>query len=141
MPHSAEATVKPATATGTRAGGRSAEHSQPVSGVAMAAATMYEVSTQEIWSCELCSAPCMCGSATLAIVVSSACMIVASMIETVIIAAVRDEPVVAQAHDGVSVAAGASRLQVGAHALQHRHELLALGGAEAGERRRPARGR
>ena len=37
-----------------------------------------------IWSCEACSAPCMCGSATLAMVVSSACMMVASMIEMVI---------------------------------------------------------
>ena len=51
----------------------------------VAAATMYEVSTQVIWSWELWSAPCMCGSATLAIVVSSACMIVASMMDTVII--------------------------------------------------------
>jgi hypothetical protein len=51
----------------------------------MAEATMYEVSTQVIWSCDACRLPCMCGSATLAIVVSSACMMVASMIEMVII--------------------------------------------------------
>ena len=37
-----------------------------------------------IWSCAAPSEPCMFGSATLAIVVSSTCMIVASMIETVI---------------------------------------------------------
>jgi hypothetical protein len=59
-------------------------HSQPVSGSAMAEATMYEVSTQVIWSCEACRLPCMCGNATLAMVVSSACMMVASMIEMVI---------------------------------------------------------
>ena len=58
--------------------------SQPVSGVMIAAATMYEVTTQAIWSCEAERLPCMCGSATLAIVVSTPCMNVASMIETVI---------------------------------------------------------
>jgi hypothetical protein len=58
--------------------------SQPVSGVAMAAATMYEVSTHVISSCEADSVPCMCGSATLAMVLSSVCIRVASMIETVI---------------------------------------------------------
>ena len=59
-------------------------HSQPVSGVAMAAATMKEVSTQVIWSCEADRLPCMCGRATLAIVPSSAWMMVASMIDMVI---------------------------------------------------------
>ena len=50
----------------------------------IAAATMYEVSTQVIWSCVAESDPWMCGSATLAIVLSSACMIEASITETVI---------------------------------------------------------
>src|ERR1700760_4574244 len=109
----------------------------------MAAATMYEVSTQVIWSCELCSAPCMCGSATLAIVVSSACMIVASMMETVII------PrwgmrwcAISGAGAGVrpgSRAGGGLRFrvcrEVGAYPLQHRHQLAPLGRAEAGEGR------
>ncbi len=40
MPHSAEATVKPATANRNTRRRPNAEHSQPVSGVAMAAATM-----------------------------------------------------------------------------------------------------
>ena len=50
----------------------------------VAAATMYDVRTHEIWSCVAPIDPCMCGSATLAMVVSSACMIVASMMETTI---------------------------------------------------------
>src|SRR5580704_707889 len=58
--------------------------SQPVSGVMIAAATMYEVTTQAIWSCEQLRLPWMCGSATLAIVVSTPCMIVAQVIEAVI---------------------------------------------------------
>ena len=47
--------------------------SQPVSGIAIAEATMYEVRTQEIWSCAADMLPWMCGSATLAIVVSIPC--------------------------------------------------------------------
>ena len=50
----------------------------------IAAATMYDVSTQEIWSCVADMPPCMCGNATLTIVVSTTCMTVASMIDTVI---------------------------------------------------------
>src|ERR1700758_958777 len=50
----------------------------------IAAATMYEVSTQVIWSCVADRLPCMRGSATLAMVLSSACRIDASMIVTVI---------------------------------------------------------
>ena len=57
--------------------------SQPVSGVMIAAATMYDVTTQAIWSCAHEKLPCMCGSATLAIVVSTPCMNVASMIDAV----------------------------------------------------------
>src|SRR3974390_2003710 len=58
--------------------------SQPVSGVMIAAATMYDVTTQAIWSCEHEKLPCICGSATLAIVVSTPCMIVAQVIDAVI---------------------------------------------------------
>ena len=58
--------------------------SQPVSGIVIAAATMYEVSTQAIWSWAADRLPWICGSATLAIVLSTPCMIVASMIEIVI---------------------------------------------------------
>ncbi len=57
--------------------------SQPVIGVAMAAATMNDVSTQVIWSWLAFSEPCMCGRATLAMVPSMAWMTVASMIEIV----------------------------------------------------------
>jgi len=57
--------------------------SQPVSGIMIAAETMYEVSIQEIWSCDADRLPWMCGNATLAIVLSTPCMIVASMIDTV----------------------------------------------------------
>ena len=84
-PQSAEATVKPITEMMNTRLRPQCPQSQPVSGSAMAEATMYEVSTQVIWSCEACRLPCMCGSATLAMVVSSACMMVASMIEMVII--------------------------------------------------------
>src|SRR5690349_7161155 len=55
--------------------------SQPVNGVMSAAATTAGVATQAIWSCASDRLPCMCGSATLAIVVSTPCMNVASMIE------------------------------------------------------------
>jgi len=58
--------------------------STPVSGVMIAADTMYDVSTHEIWSWVADMLPCMCGNATLTIVMSTTCMIVASMIETVI---------------------------------------------------------
>jgi hypothetical protein len=57
--------------------------------VAIAAATMYDVSTQVISSCDADSVPCMCGSATLAIVLSSVWISVASMIERVIIGRLR----------------------------------------------------
>src|SRR5580692_6840702 len=57
--------------------------SQPVNGVMIAAATMYDVTTQAIWSCEHEKLPCICGSATLAIVVSTPCINVASMIDAV----------------------------------------------------------
>ncbi len=82
MPQSTDATVKPAIAISSRRRRPMTEASQPVAGVAIAAATMYEVSTHEIWSCVADSEPCMFGSATFAIVVSSACISVASMTDT-----------------------------------------------------------
>ena len=57
--------------------------SQPDSGVKMAAETMYEVSTQVISSCEAETLPWICGKATLAMVESSAFMIVAAITEKV----------------------------------------------------------
>src|ERR1700744_1579932 len=83
-PHSADDTVKPPIAKISRRLTLSRSDSQPVSGVAIAAATMYEVSTHVISSCDADSVPCICGSATLAMVLSSVCIRVASMIETVI---------------------------------------------------------
>src|SRR4051794_30686161 len=53
----------------------------------MAADTIYEVSTQVMVSWAAPRLPCMLGSATLAMVVSSTCMMVASMIDTVIMPA------------------------------------------------------
>src|SRR6185369_182061 len=85
-PHNADATVKPATEARKMRLMPKLPASQPVSGVMIAAATMYEVSTQLTWSCEADRLPWICGSATLAIVVSTACMIVASMIEMVMAA-------------------------------------------------------
>jgi hypothetical protein len=82
-PHSAEATVKPAIDMISRRFVLSRSDNQPVSGVAIAAATMYDVSTHVISSCDADSVPCICGSATLAIVLSSVWISVASMIETV----------------------------------------------------------
>src|SRR5215831_6652535 len=58
--------------------------SQPVNGIMIAEATMYEVRTHEIWSCAADMLPCMCGSATLAIVVSIPCNTQAQMIVAVI---------------------------------------------------------
>ncbi len=47
--------------------------SHPVSGVMIAQATIYDVTTQAIWSWAQEKLPCICGSATLAIVVSTPC--------------------------------------------------------------------
>src|SRR5580698_4125819 len=85
-PHKAEAIVKPTTEAKKTHLMPSRPASQPVSGVMIAAATMYEVTTQAIWSCEQLRLPWMCGRATLAIVVSTPCMIVAQVIEAVIAA-------------------------------------------------------
>src|SRR3569623_3479176 len=50
----------------------------------IAAATMYEFSTPWIWSALAETLPCIYGRATFAIVVSSACMITARMMQAVI---------------------------------------------------------
>jgi hypothetical protein len=84
LPHRAEATVKPTTEIKNTYFMPKRPASQPVSGMVIAAATMYEVSTQAIWSWAADRLPWIWGSATLAIVLSTPCMIVASMIETVI---------------------------------------------------------
>jgi hypothetical protein len=59
MPHKTEAAVKPATAIRYSRLRPSRASRKPVTGVAMAAATMYEVSTQLIWSMVAESEPCM----------------------------------------------------------------------------------
>jgi hypothetical protein len=86
-PHSSDAMVKPATEVRNSRLRPIRSAIQPVTGVAMAAATMYEVNTQVIVSWAALRLPCMLGNATLAIVVSSTCMMVASMIDTVIMPA------------------------------------------------------
>ena len=83
LPHRAEARVNPATEMRNTYLMPKCPASQPVSGIMMAAETMYEVRTQATWFCEADSAPWICGRATLAIVLSTPCMIVASMIDTV----------------------------------------------------------
>ena len=70
MPQNSENTVKPPTATRNRRRRPSRAASQPVAGSITALATMYEVSTQEIWSWVAEKVPCMCGSATAAMVQS-----------------------------------------------------------------------
>src|ERR1700730_414350 len=85
-PHSAEAKVKPITEMRNTHLMPNRRASQPVNGVMIAAATMYDVTTQAIWSCEHDRLPWICGRATLAIVVSTPCMIVAQVIEAVIAA-------------------------------------------------------
>src|ERR1700722_10878178 len=51
-PHNADAMVNPTTETKNTHLMPNRPASQPVSGVMIAAATMYEVTTQAIWSCE-----------------------------------------------------------------------------------------
>src|ERR1700716_2173308 len=84
MPHNMDATVKPLMDAKNMFFCPNRSTNQPVSGVAMAAATMYAVNTQAIWSWDADSVPCMCGNATLAMVLSRVCMIVANMMESVI---------------------------------------------------------
>src|SRR5260370_4975214 len=82
-PHSSEAMVKPITEE-TRMRRKPKRTAQkPASGVAIAADTIYEVITQATCSWVEDSEPWMLGSATLAMVPSSACMIVAIMTTTV----------------------------------------------------------
>jgi hypothetical protein len=50
MPHSIDATVKPATETRNRRLIPKRPARKPVGGVMIAAATIYEVRTQSIWS-------------------------------------------------------------------------------------------
>src|SRR5476651_1901599 len=82
-PHSIEAMVKPMTEETRmrRTPKRTAQ--KPASGVAIAADTMKEVITQATCSWLADSEPWMSGSATLAMVPSSACMIVAIITTTV----------------------------------------------------------
>ncbi len=82
-PQSAENTVKPTTEAMNTRLRPTCPASQPESGVMIAAAMMYEVRTQAIWSCVAESEPWMRGSATFAMVLSSACMIEASITESV----------------------------------------------------------
>src|SRR5579862_2379313 len=83
MPQSADAIVKPAADTASTFLRPIWPASHPESGVMIAEATMYEVSTQPICSSVADRLPRMCGSATFAMVVSSACRIDASITETV----------------------------------------------------------
>ena len=109
-PHSAEASVKPSIEYRKILRRPKRPASQPESGVMIAAATMYEVSTHDIWSCVAERLPCMCGSATLAIVLSSACMIEASITDSVI----RPRCGTSRAMPGIVAAAALidSRLQI-----------------------------
>ena len=56
---SSEATVNPPTQTMNSFLRPKRSASQPIGAVMMAEATMYEVSTQLIWSCDADSEPCM----------------------------------------------------------------------------------
>ena len=69
-PQATEPSVKPATLIVSTRRNPKREPSQPASGVAIAPTTMYDVSTQAIWSCVACRLPRMCGSATFTIVES-----------------------------------------------------------------------
>src|SRR4029079_672179 len=82
-PHITEAMVKPAEQTMKMRLRPKRLAIQPTGAVMIAAATMQEVMPQLIWCCEAGSVPCMYGSATLAMVVSSACMMVAVMAQIV----------------------------------------------------------
>src|SRR5512142_632845 len=83
MPQSIEATVKPPIESRNIFFRPIRSASQPDRGVMIAAETMYEVSTQVIWSELAETLPCMCGRATLAMVVSSEFITAASMMEMV----------------------------------------------------------
>src|ERR1043166_8995510 len=78
-PHIIDAMVKPEMHTTARFLRPNREESQPTGAVMMADATIYEVRTQVIWSREAWRLPCIYGSATLAMVESSACISVPAM--------------------------------------------------------------
>ncbi len=113
LPHNADATVKPMTEIRNMYLMPKRPASQPVSGIVIAAATMYEVRTQAIWSWAADRLPWICGSATLAMVLSTPCMIVASMIEIVIAVRLptrlRASPLTAFSGIATSLPAGARR--------------------------------
>ncbi len=67
-PHKSVLTVKPITAPTSRRLRPRRAASQPVGGVAIAVATMLKVRTHAIWSIEAERSPCICGSATFAMV-------------------------------------------------------------------------
>ena len=83
-PHSIDAPTKPTMARMNSRLRPSLAPSHAVSGVAMAAATMYDVRTHVTVSAAAPRLACMCGSATLAMVESSTVMNVASMTTQVI---------------------------------------------------------
>ncbi len=82
-PHSIDDSTKPAMATMNTMRRPTRSDTQPVNGVAMAEATIYDVSTQVISSCVAFRLEAMWGRATLAMVVSSTCITVATMIDAV----------------------------------------------------------
>src|ERR1700730_5216833 len=83
-PHRAEASVKPMIEIRKIYLMPNRPASQPVSGIMIAAQTMYDVSAQAIWSSEADRLPWICGRATLRIVLSTPCIMFASMIDIVI---------------------------------------------------------
>src|SRR3984885_15125116 len=111
--------------------------SQPVSGVMIAAATMYEVTPQAIWSCEQDRLPWMCGSATLAIVVSTPCMIVAKVIDAVMAMRLNRGPGASPPNDAAVSSAVPAR-RIGANlgerrdACNHRRRAFAMSGKRGG---------
>ena len=68
MPQSTVLMEKPVIAPSSRRLRPSRAASQPVGGVAIAVATMLKVSTHAIWSMLADRSPCICGRATLAMV-------------------------------------------------------------------------
>ena len=82
-PHNPDTTVKPTIDHSISRLRPNRPATQPVSGVMIAAATMYEVSTQVISSLEAETLPWICGRATLAIVLSSEFITVAAMTDAV----------------------------------------------------------
>ena len=67
-PQASDATVNPLTPQSRIVRRENRAASQPVIGVATAVAMMLKVTTRAIWSVVADSAPCICGSDTLAMV-------------------------------------------------------------------------